>query len=63
MDFDSGITTLGEERVEGVRGQLRVTEYALTKAFVGQACVVRSLIHECDIQTQLCPLFGTNDTQ
>ena len=45
-DSGSGITTLAEERVEGVRGQLRVTQSASTKVFVGQACVVTPLIQE-----------------
>ena len=56
------ITTLAEERVEGVRGQLRVTQSALTNAFVGKACVVTPLTQEGDIQTQSCPLYGTTDT-
>ena len=40
MDSGSGITTLTEARVEGVRGKLRVTESALTKVFVVQPRVV-----------------------
>ena len=44
MDSRLGMTTLTAERVERVRGLLRVTQSALTKAFVGQACVVTPLI-------------------
>ena len=62
MNSGSGIITLPEERVGGVRGQLRVTQSAVTKAFVGQSCVVTPLIQEDDIQTQSCQLYGTNDT-
>ena len=62
MDSGSGITKLAEERVEGMRGQMRVTQSMLTKAFVWQARVVTSLIQEGDIKTQSCPLYGTNDT-
>ena len=49
MDSGSGFTTLAEGRVEGVRAQLRGTQSALTKAFMGQARVVTSLVHEGDI--------------
>ena len=49
MDSGSGITKLAEERVEGMRGQMRVTQSMLTKAFVGQVRVVTSLIQEGDI--------------
>ena len=40
MDSGSSSSTLAEQRVEGVRGQMRVTESASAKAFGGQARVV-----------------------
>ena len=56
MESCSVITTLAGERVEGVWGQLRVTQSASTKAFVGQAHMVTWLMQEGDIWTRSCPL-------
>ena len=56
MDSGSGITTWAEKKVEGVRGQLRVTQSALTKAFVEQAHMVTWSIQEGDFWTQSCLL-------
>ena len=49
MDYGSVISTLAEERVEGVREHLRVTQSASTKAFVRQAHMMTWLIQEGDI--------------
>ena len=49
MESGLDIATMGENGVEGVRGQLRMTQPALTRAFIGQARVVTSLIQNCDI--------------
>ena len=56
VDYGSGITAMSEELIEALRRQLGVMQTALTQAFVGNARVVTSLGHECNIVTQSCPL-------
>ena len=62
MDSGSGITAMSEELVQALRGQLRMTQTALTQALVGHVRVVTSLGQECDIEMQSCPLHLTIDT-
>ena len=52
MDSGSGITAMSGELLEPLRGQLEMTQTALTQEFVGHARVVTSLDQEC---TQSCP--------
>ena len=59
MDSGSGITAMSEELVEALQGQPGMTQTALTQAFVGHALVATLLGHECDIETQSCPLHLT----
>ena len=62
MDSSSSITAMSEELVQALRGQVWMTQTALTQAFVGHARVVTSLDQECDIETKSCPLLLTIDT-
>ena len=62
MDSGSSITAMSEELVQALRGQVGMTQTALTQAFVGHTRVVTSLGQERDIETQSCPLHLTIDT-
>ena len=58
-DSGSSITAMSEELVQALRGQVGMTQTALTQALVGHARVVTSLGQECDVETQSCPLLLT----
>ena len=62
MDSGSSVTAMSEELAQALRGQVGITQTALTQAFVGHARGVRSLGQECDIETQSSPLYLTIDT-
>ena len=62
MDSGSSITAMSEELTQALRGQLGMTQTALTHASVGHARVVTSFGQECDIETHSCPLYLTIDT-
>ena len=61
IDSGSGTTAISDELVEALQGQPGMTQTALTQAFVGHARVVTSLVQECDVETQSCPLHSTMD--
>ena len=56
MDSGSSITTMSEELVQALRGQVGMAQTALTQAFVGHSRAVTSLGQERYIETQYCPL-------
>ena len=63
MDSGSGIIAMSKELAKALRGQPRMTQTALTQAFVGHARVVTSLGQECDVEAQSCPLHLTIETR
>ena len=62
MDYRSEITALSEELINAQRRQPGMMQTALTQAFVGHARVITSLIQECDVVTQSCPLHQSIET-
>ena len=55
MGSSSSTTAMSAQLVQALRGQPRMTQTALTQAFVEHVRVVESLGQKSDIETQFCP--------